>query len=211
MEPIQGEGGDNHFRPEFFRAMRQLCDENDILMIFDEIQSGMGLTGKMWTFQHYDIVPDLFCFGKKSQVCGFAANERIFDIDDNVFKVSSRINSTWGGNLVDMVRSQRYCEVIEEEGLVQNAAKIGELIRTGLEGLAEKHPGISNIRGRGLMIAFDLSSGEARNAALEKLEENMMMALPAGGRSIRFRPHLNVTEDEAREGIARLDKTLGQL
>ena len=212
MEPIQGEGGDNHFRPEFFRAVRELCDENDILLIFDEIQSGMGLTGKMWTFQHYDVQPDLFCFGKKSQVCGFASNDRIFDIDDNVFKVSSRINSTWGGNLVDMVRSQRYCEVIAEEKLVENAASVGELIRGGIETLAEKYPGlISNIRGRGLMIAFDLTSGEARNQALDKLEENGMMALPSGHQSIRFRPHLNVSEDEAHEGLARLEKTLGQL
>lgn len=212
MEPIQGEGGDNHFRPEFLRAVRQLCDENEILMIFDEIQTGMGLTGKMWTFQHYDVAPDMFCFGKKTQVCGFASNDRIFDIDDNVFKVSSRINSTWGGNLVDMVRSQRYCEVIEEEKLVGNAARVGDVIRNGLERLAEDHSAlISNIRGRGLMIAFDLPSNEARDAAVNKLEENGMLALPSGNRSIRFRPHLNVSEDEAREGLSRLEKTLGQL
>lgn len=212
MEPIQGEGGDNHFRPEFLRAVRQLCDENEILMIFDEIQTGMGLTGKMWTFQHYDVAPDMFCFGKKTQVCGFASNDRIFDIDDNVFKVSSRINSTWGGNLVDMVRSQRYCEVIEEEKLVGNAARVGDVIRNGLERLAEDHSAlISNIRGRGLMIAFDLPSNEARDAAVNKLEENGMLALPSGNRSIRFRPHLNVSEDEAREGLSRLETTLGQL
>ncbi|MGZ8797848.1 MAG: aminotransferase class III-fold pyridoxal phosphate-dependent enzyme, partial [Thermoanaerobaculia bacterium] len=71
MEPIQGEGGDNHFRPEFLRAVRQLCDENEMLLIFDEVQSGVGLTGRMWSFQHYGIEPDLFCFGKKTQVCGF--------------------------------------------------------------------------------------------------------------------------------------------
>ena len=88
MEPIQGEGGDNHFRPEFFRAVRQLCDENEMLLIFDEVQSGVGITGKMWAFQHYGVEPDMFCFGKKTQVCGFASNERIFDIDDNVFTVS---------------------------------------------------------------------------------------------------------------------------
>ena len=125
IEPIQGEGGDNHFRPEFFRAVRQLCDENDMLLIFDEVQTGVGLTGKMWAFQQFGVEPDIFCFGKKTQVCGFASNDRIFDIDDNVFKVSSRINSTWGGNLTDMVRAQRYFEIIEEENLVENAAKVG--------------------------------------------------------------------------------------
>ncbi|HUP44626.1 MAG TPA: L-lysine 6-transaminase, partial [Thermoanaerobaculia bacterium] len=107
MEPIQGEGGDNHFRPEFFRAVRQLCDENEMILIFDEVQSGVGITGKMWAFEHFGIEPDMLCFGKKTQVCGFASNDRIFDIDENVFTVSSRINSTWGGNLTDMVRSQR--------------------------------------------------------------------------------------------------------
>src|SRR5437764_164380 len=63
MEPIQGEGGDNHFRPEFLKAVRQLCDENDMLLIFDEVQTGVGLTGKMWCFQHFGIEPDIFCFG----------------------------------------------------------------------------------------------------------------------------------------------------
>ena len=157
MEPIQGEGGDNHFRPEFFRAIRQLCDENDMLLIFDEVQSGVGLTGKMWAFQHYGIEPDMFCFGKKTQVCGFAAGERIFDIDDNVFTVSSRINSTWGGNLTDMVRSQRYFEVIDEEDLVENAATVGAYFIGELQRFAEEFPNlVSNVRGRGLMAAFDL-------------------------------------------------------
>src|SRR5881392_2568202 len=125
MEPIQGEGGDNHFRPEFFRAVRQLCDENDMILIFDEVQSGVGLTGKMWAFQNFGVEPDMFCFGKKTQVCGFASNDRIFDIEENVFTVASRINSTWGGNLTDMVRAQRFFEIIEEEKLIENAAKVG--------------------------------------------------------------------------------------
>src|SRR5205085_7526985 len=73
MEPIQGEGGDNHFRPEFFQAIRQLCDENDMILIFDEVQSGVGLTGKMSALQHYRIEPDMFCFGKETQVCGFVS------------------------------------------------------------------------------------------------------------------------------------------
>jgi len=158
VEPIQGEGGDNHFRPEFFRAVRQLCDENDMLLIFDEVQSGVGITGKMWAFQHYGVEPDLFCFGKKTQVCGFASNDRIFDIEENVFTVPSRINSTWGGNLTDMVRSQRYFEVIDEERLVDNAARVGAFFIGELERFATKFPRlVSNVRGRGLMAAFVLS------------------------------------------------------
>ncbi len=212
MEPVQGEGGDNHFRPEYFRAIRQLCDENDMLLIFDEVQSGVGLTGKMWAFQHYGIEPDMICFGKKTQVCGFAAGDRILDIDDNVFAVSSRINSTWGGNLTDMVRSQRYFEVIDEEGLVENAAVVGAYFKSELQRFADEFPNlVSNVRGRGLMVAFDLPSGEIRDAALKSFLANDVMALASGNRSARFRPPLNLSKDEAAEGIKRMEKALQAL
>lgn len=212
MEPIQGEGGDNHFRPEFFKAVRQLCDENDMLLIFDEVQSGVGLTGKMWSFQHYGVEPDLFCFGKKTQVCGFAANDRIFDIDDNVFVVSSRINSTWGGNLVDMVRSQRYFEIIDEDKLVANAATVGGEFMAGLEKLAQRFPQlITNVRGRGLMCAFDLPNGDIRGKAIDAMEANDLLVLASGHQSIRFRPGLTLSSDEAAEGIRRMEKSLKQI
>ena len=184
MEPIQGEGGDNHFRPEFFRAMRQLCDENEMLFILDEVQSGVGMTGKMWAYEHYGIEPDMICFGKKTQVCGFASNDRIFDIDENVFTVSSRINSTWGGNLTDMVRSQRYFEVIAEERLVENAAKVGAFFLGQLQNLAGEFPEVvTNVRGLGLMAAFDLPSGEIRDRAIQAMEDADMLVLASGHRS----------------------------
>ena len=212
MEPIQGEGGDNHFRPEFFRAIRQLCDENEMLLIFDEVQSGVGITGKMWSFQHYGVEPDLFCFGKKTQVCGFASNDRIMELAENVFTVSSRINSTWGGNLTDMVRSQRYFEVIEEEGLVENAATVGAYFLGELQRFADEFPNlVSNVRGRGLMAAFDLPSGEIRDAALAAFMANDVMVLSSGHQSARFRPPLNLSMDEAAEGIRRMEKALQQL
>ncbi|HEY5611819.1 MAG TPA: L-lysine 6-transaminase [Thermoanaerobaculia bacterium] len=211
MEPIQGEGGDNHFRPEFFRAIRQLCDENEMLLIFDEVQSGVGLTGKMWSFQHYGIEPDLFCYGKKTQVCGFVSNDRIFDVE-NVFTVSSRINSTWGGNLADMVRSQRYFEIIEEEKLVENAARVGTHFIAELERFAEEFPNlVSNVRGRGLMAAFDLPSGDVRDKAIEAMAANDLLVLASGHQSIRFRPALNLSMDEASEGIRRIEKALQQV
>ena len=212
MEPIQGEGGDNHFRPEFFRAVRQLCDENEMLLIFDEVQSGVGLTGKMWSFQHYVIEPDLFCFGKKTQVCGFASSDRIFEIADNVFSVSSRINSTWGGNLTDMVRSQRYFEIIDEENLVDNAAKVGAYFIGELQRFAEEFPNlVTNVRGRGLMAAFDLPTGDLRDAALKAFMAHDMMVLASGHRSARFRPPLNLSMDEAAEGIRRMEGALRDL
>lgn len=212
MEPIQGEGGDNHFRPEFFRAMRQLCDENDVMLIFDEVQSGVGITGRMWAHQHYGIEPDMFAFGKKTQVCGFASNDRIMDIEDNVFVMSSRINSTWGGNLTDMVRSQRYFEIIEEEKLVDNAAKVGAYFVGELQRFSSEFPNlVSNVRGRGLMCAFDLPDGDKRKAALNAFMNQNVLVLASGARSARFRPALNLSMDEASEAIRRMEKGLKEI
>ena len=212
MEPIQGEGGDNHFRPEFFRAVRQLSDENDMLLIFDEVQTGVGLTGRMWGFQHFGVEPDIFCFGKKTQVCGFVSNDRIFDIDENVFTVPSRINSTWGGNLTDMVRSQRFFEVIDEEKLVDNAARVGAYFLGELQRLSDEFPRlVSNVRARGLMAAFDLPTADVRDAAIKAMMQNDLMVLASGQQSMRFRPPLNLSMDEAAEGIRRMEKALQQL
>ena len=212
MEPIQGEGGDNHFRPEFFRAIRQLCDENEMLLIYDEVQSGVGITGKMWAFQHYGVEPDLICFGKKTQVCGFASNDRIMELAENVFTVSSRINSTWGGNLTDMVRSQRYFEVIDEEKLVDNAARVGAYFISELQRFSDEFTLlVTNVRGRGLMAAFDLPTGDQRNAAIAAMMQNDVMVLSSGHRSVRFRPALNLSMDEAAEGIRRMEKALQTL
>jgi L-lysine 6-transaminase len=212
MEPIQGEGGDNHFRPEFFKAVRELCDENDMMLIFDEVQTGVGLTGRMWGFQNFGVEPDMFCYGKKTQVCGFASNDRIFDIEENVFTVASRINSTWGGNLTDMVRSQRFFEVIDEENLVENAAKVGAYFVGELQRLTVEFPKlVSNVRGRGLMAAFDLPTGDLRSAAMKAMMQNDVMVLASGQQSIRFRPPLNLSTEEAAEGIRRMEKALKQL
>jgi L-lysine 6-transaminase len=212
MEPIQGEGGDNHFRPEFFRAVRQLCDENDMILIFDEVQSGVGITGKMWSFQNYGIEPDMFCFGKKTQVCGFASNDRIMELAENVFTVSSRINSTWGGNLTDMVRAQRYFEIIEEEKLVENAATVGAFFLGELERFQKDYPQmVSNVRGRGLMVAFDLPSTELRDKALDSFMKHDVMVLSSGHLSARFRPALNLSMEEAAEAIKRMEKSIKEL
>jgi L-lysine 6-transaminase len=209
LEPIQGEGGDNHFRPELFRRLRQLADELDFLLIFDEIQTGVGLTGSMWCWQQTGVEPDLFAFGKKTQVCGFASNHRIDEIPDNVFHVSSRINSTWGGNLVDMIRCGRYLEIIAEENLVENARVVGEHLQARLRELADDFPGVmSNVRGRGLFIAFDLPDKETRDRTLAACLENGLMGLASGANAVRFRPHLILSKDEAEEGVRKLRRAL---
>ncbi len=128
MEPIQGEGGDHHFRPEFLQAMQALCHEHDALFVLDEVQTGAGLTGTAWAFQQLGVQPDVVAFGKKTQVCGVMAGGRVDEVPDNVFAVGSRINSTWGGSLTDMVRARRILEVVEAEGLIERAAALGPVL-----------------------------------------------------------------------------------
>lgn len=207
IEPIQGEGGDNHFRKEFFLELRRLCDEHEMMFILDEIQTGVGLTGEMWAYQHFDFEPDIVAFGKKTQVCGIMVGKRVDEIKDNVFAVSSRLNSTWGGDLIDMVRCQKYLEVIDEEKLIKNAEIQGKRLLEGLEEIAQKYPDkISNARGRGLMCAFDLSTPEKRDEMKEKLYANDLIVLGCGAITIRFRPPLIITPEEIDETLAIVDK-----
>jgi L-lysine 6-transaminase len=196
-EPIQGEGGDRHFRPEFFAAMRELCDEFDALLIFDEVQTGCGINGTAWAYQQLGVMPDVVSFGKKTQVCGVMAGRRVDEVADNVFAVSSRINSTWGGNLVDMVRSRRILEVIERDGLLDNARDMGAYLLDELRVLATRFPGVVvDPRGRGLMCAFSMPTPEDRDALIRKLWDRHVIMLPSGADSVRFRPALPVTRAE---------------
>ena len=207
IEPIQGEGGDNHFRKEFFHELRKICDEHEIMFVLDEVQTGIGLTGRMWAHEHFNFQPDILAFGKKTQVCGIMAGGRVDEIKDNVFSVSSRLNSTWGGNLVDMIRCQKYLEVIDEEKLIKNAAEQGEHLLSGLEEIAQKYPNkISNARGLGLMCAFDLSTPEERDELKNKLYANDLLVLSCGATTIRFRPPLIISSEEIDEAIEIVDR-----
>ncbi len=208
LEPIQGEGGDHHFRPRFFEKIRHLADEHEFLLICDEVQTGVGMTGKMWCFQHFGIVPDVLAFGKKTQVCGVLAGPRIDEIEDNVFRVSSRINSTWGGNLVDMVRFGRHLEIIGEEDLVANAARVGAVLLDALRELARDFPAVTAVRGRGLMCAFDLPDRETRDGFLERAYRNGLLILGCGPRSVRFRPTLDFTEDHVATAMSLVRRSL---
>ena len=212
VEPIQGEGGDNHFRKEFFEDLRRIADDQEALLIFDEVQTGFGLTGKMWAHQHFDVIPDILCFGKKSQVCGIMAGERIDRVKDNVFHVSSRINSTWGGGLVDMARCEIILEVMHRDRLVGNARRTGELLLNGLCSLSEKNPEVMfSPRGRGLMCAFDCADTDQRNRLLGLCAGKHLLVIACGEKSIRFRPPLTLTSAEAEEGLGRLGEALGDL
>ncbi|MBX7042638.1 MAG: L-lysine 6-transaminase [Ignavibacteria bacterium] len=211
LEPIQGEGGDNHFRKEFFVKLRELCDENEMLMILDEVQTGIAMTGRMWAHMHY-VQPDIISFGKKTQVCGILSTDRVDDVEENVFRKASRINSTWGGNMVDMKRFTKILEIIERENLVENCDVQGRYLQEKIQALSEKYPEkLSNGRGLGLFCAFDCRDTEMRNKVTAEAMKNGLLILGSGNRSVRFRPPINISKSEIDEGMGILDKVISAL
>ncbi|MEX2144371.1 MAG: L-lysine 6-transaminase [Anaerolineales bacterium] len=209
IEPIQGEGGDNHFRPEFFAELRRLADQHEFLFIVDEIQSGMGITGKMWASEHMGVQPDIIVFGKKAQVCGIIVGSRIDGVEANVFQEESRINSTWGGDVTDMVRSTRFLEIMHEEKLLVHTAAMGEKLMAGLQSAADSSKGvITNVRGRGMMVAFDVPDKAARDAMIDRMKDNGLYALKSGNRSIRFRGMLDTPADIIDKAVKIVEQSL---
>jgi len=213
IEPIQSEGGDNHLREDFLIRLRQLADENEAFLIYDEVQTGVGLTGKFWCHQHFSEAarPDIIAFGKKMQVCGILVGKKVEEVENNVFKVPSRINSTWGGSLTDMVRSTQILQIIEEDRLCENAAETGKYLLEQLEQLAKKHHSMSNVRGRGLLAAFDFPSKEMRDNFIKKGMENNVMFLGCGNQTIRFRPALCIEKQHIDQGVDVMSKILHNL
>ncbi|MEV0144551.1 MULTISPECIES: L-lysine 6-transaminase [unclassified Nonomuraea] len=209
-EPIQGEGGDNHMRPEFLQAMQRLCHEYDALFVLDEVQTGGGTTGTPWAYQQLGLAPDIVAFAKKVQVGGIMAGRRVDLVPDNVFQVSGRINSTWGGGLVDMVRSRALLEIVERDGLMPRAGRLGALVVERLTKMQAERPDVlSGVRGRGLMCAFDLPDRQSRDALVSRLREDQgVLVLSCGPRSVRLRPALNITEDELDHGLRAIATAL---
>jgi len=208
IEPIQGEGGDRHFRAEFFRTLRRLCDEHEMLLIFDEVQCGMGVTGRNWCFEHFGVRPDVFAFAKKVQLAGVMAGPRLDEVPENVFRKSSRINSTWGGNLVDMVRSTHLLTIYERENLADNARRMGDRFLQQLQNLAAEEPSITAVRGRGLMLAFDLCDADTRNRFWKACWQAGLIVIRSGERSIRLRPVLDVKAELVDEVIGKMREAL---
>ena len=226
LEPIQGEGGDNHFRPEYFKQLKTLSLENDFLLIYDEVQTGIGITGKMWAHQHFcepnceincklhceSMEPDVISFGKKTQCCGIFAGNRLNEIENHVFKESSRINSTFGGNLVDMVRFTIYLELMEKEDLVNMASENGSYLLSRLVSLQNENGDlITNVRGKGLFCAYDLPTSDHRDKLISNMEAEGAIILGCGHNSIRFRPHLNVSKEEIDQAMSMMQNALHKL
>jgi len=211
IEPIQGEGGDNHFRGEWLQTLRRICDENEMLLIFDEVQCGMGTTGLNWCCEHFGVKPDLMAFGKKVQVCGVMAGPRLDEVQDNAFRLPSRLNSTWGGNFTDMVRSTHYLHIVEEENLVANAAKVGGHFLRALQELQREEPVMTAVRGRGLFIAFDLPDPKMRDEFWKGLFDRGALVLKSGERAIRFRPALDISVEVVDEAMELLRQQCQQM
>jgi L-lysine 6-transaminase len=210
IEAVLSEGGDKHVRQEFLEQLRVLADENEAMLIYDEVQTGVGLSGKFWLHQHFGekARPDILAFGKKMQVCGILVGKKVDEVENNVFKVSSRINSTWGGSLVDMVRSSKILEIIEEDDLCEKAAQTGEYLQIGLKNIATKNNLITNVRGKGLLTAFDFPDKKTRDTFINYGLENNIMYLGCGERTIRFRPALIIENQNIDEGLEMLQNIL---
>ncbi|MFR9731924.1 L-lysine 6-transaminase [Saccharopolyspora sp. MS10] len=211
-EPVQGEGGDRHLRPLFLGAVQELCRRHDVLTVADEVQTG-ALTGGAWAHQELGLEPDLVAFGKRLQVCGVMGGRRVLEIEDNAFREASRISSTWGGSLVDMVRATRILEVVERDGLFEHSRRMGELLLGELGALAVEFDGlISSPRGRGLMCAVTFRDARSRDAAIGLARDrHRTLFLPSGPDSLRFRPALTVTPEEITESVAALRAALAEL
>jgi L-lysine 6-transaminase len=212
-EPIQAEGGDRHLRGEFLQAMQELCHRHDALFVLDEVQTGCGVTGTPWCYQQLGLQPDVVAFAKKVQLGGVMAGRRVDEEPRNVFKVPSRINSTWGGNLTDMVRSTRLLQLIESTGAIENAARVGGRLLDRLSKLAAEMPGIvTNPRARGLLAAVDLPSGAVRDELLTSLRvSEHVLTLACGERTLRFRPALSVTAADVDHGCDALARVVQKL
>ncbi|MFO0723046.1 MAG: L-lysine 6-transaminase [Myxococcota bacterium] len=209
VEPIQAEGGDRHFSPEFLKALRKIADDREALLIFDEVQTGVGGTGTMWMYEQIGVTPDVVAFAKKAQTGGLMAGPRVDEID-SVFKVKSRISSTFAGNLVDFVRCTRYLEIMREERLLENVAKEGAFLLGKIEELVASTPGLSGARGRGLLIAFDAEDTDSRDRFVNLAREQGLLVLACGDRSVRLRPALDVPREDSIEAVTRLTRTAQQ-
>ena len=204
IEPMQGEGGDRHFRPEFFGALRKIADEREALLIYDEVQTGFFGSGSPWLWQTKGVAPDLVAFGKKTQICGLYCSARVDEVEDNVFHMSSRINSTWGGNLVDMVRCRQFIDVILADKLQENVTARGEQMIAGLRAQARERGQFSDVRGIGSFVAFTFETPDQRGAFLCEMLEKGLLALSSGADSIRLRMPLVVTADEVDTALSRI-------
>ena len=205
LEPIQGESGINVAPDGFLQDVRKLCDDNGILLIFDEIQAGLGRTGRMWASEHWDTAPDILCIAK-----GIAGGVPMGvtmvrpDILDCISK--GEHSSTFGGNPLSCAAGTATLQALTQDGLIDNADKMGKLFRDGLERLKEKHTVIRAIRGKGLMIGIELKF-EVKDILMEGIEKNLLL-LYSGRNILRLLPPLVISEEDVTKSLEILDELL---
>ena len=205
LEAVQGEGGITPATPEFIAGVRALCDEKNLLMICDEVQSGMGRTGTWFAWQGYDVKPDLFTLAKALggglPMGALVSNARLAD----VFTPSSHA-STFGGNPVAAAAALAVIDVIEEEGLLARAKELGTLLKEALQAEVDKYDALLEVRGKGLMLGLVVESDA--KPIVEALQAQGLLALTAGAHVVRFLPPLVLKEDDLEEAIDMISDAL---
>ena len=203
MEPIQGESGINVAPDGFLQDVRKLCDERGILLIFDEIQAGLGRTGKMWACDHWNTTPDIICLAKG--IAGGVPMSATLTRPDILAAMSKgEHSSTFGGNPLSCAAGIATIQALTQDGLVDNAAKVGKFFMHGLEKLKEKHSIIREVRGKGMMIGVEMKF-EVKDILLDGIQEGVLL-LYSGRNILRFLPPLVMTEAEITKVLEILDK-----
>ncbi len=207
MEPIQGESG-IHVAPDgFLQDVRKLCNEKGILLIFDEIQSGLGRTGKMWASQHWETNPDIMCLAK-GIAGGVPMGATLVRQDILACINKGEQSSTFGGNPLSCAAGIATIEALTEDRLVENAAKMGKIFREGLERLKEKHKIIREVRGKGLMIGIEIKF-EVKDILFDGIANNLLL-LYSGKNILRLLPPLVISESDITKALETLDVILGK-
>jgi L-lysine 6-transaminase len=205
VEPIQCSAGDIHHSLEFFKKLRKFCDNLEVPLIFDEIQTGFGGTGKLWYYEWLGITPDIVIYGKKTQLSGIMVNEKYSKIFIN--GESTRLEVTWDADLLDMIRCKQIIKAYKKFNVLENVEKMGSFLLSSLSEL----PYLQNTRGKGLIIAFDLKTASERDLFVDQVYKNGMIVNKTGSKSIRIRPNLCLTKQEAKKAISILNKSLQEI
>ena len=208
LEPIQGETGINLMSDEYLRTARRLCTERGALLIFDEIQCGMGRTGKLFCYEHSGVAPDVMTLAK-TLGGGFPIGATVATDDASVFEPSNH-GTTFGGNHTACAAALAVFEALKKENLVENARERGGQMMAGLRELQAKHGQVTDVRGRGLMLAFEVSNGTAK-ALRQYLFDHGLLVNPIGDNVVRMLPPLIVTAAECERALALLDQALSEV
>jgi 4-aminobutyrate aminotransferase len=203
LEPIQGEGGYRLPAPGFLQDVAGVAKKYGIPLVLDEIQSGLGRTGKWFAFEHYDIKPDILCLGKTLRVGATIAPQDMFP------KENGRLGGTWSGtNAVSAAVAYKIFEIIERDNLLENATRVGTHLLNGLKSLQEKHSRIKNPRGLGLMVAMSIDGEGMAAKLIEEAFKKGLLVFSCGFDSIRFMPPLDLNVREADLALEILDQAL---